>query len=487
MQLEGRNMRPKTNLSRREYNKLIGLGAIGGVSAIAGCSSGDGDGSDGNESAGGSTSDPSPSSGSASPMSFKELRETWERKAPEGSLEVSYDAEVVKEYNPTGEPAYEVEDGDLIYHDNTTAMGVHVWDAITGEYLAGNTIEDVSGGSHQTSASPDGKYRYISDGISDAGSLMVVDSRSLEPVKKFSVGTAGIHHGKIFQDEYMLFDKFAGSAKNYEDEGVPTVFLWDPEAEEVVGGIDEKDLSDGNASAYTAWVGPTEEYIYLLMEPEGGDYFTIGHAVQEGNRMGWGYWIAKIDPDNWEVVDEIPYPGVRAAWLDFDSSEDNVFISSSFNDTLVKVSLNDGSLQWGCPTGPGPYANAVSPDDEKVFVANKGEGRGFGGDDMIVIDAEEGTIMERLETPGSGHHVVSSPNGEVMWGSCDQQNVVHTIDIDSHETLWSDSPPDGSGPHGMAFVYHDSANDARTVTDMNGGHMGVSPKKGNTLDIDHQF
>ena len=141
--------------------------------------------------------------------------------------------------------------------------------------------ESLRGAVHTTVTSPDGRYVYIvgprpsgqqeltGGGIDPSrpawvgrlgtsATLIKVDALTLQPIAQIDIG-GRLHHGQVFRD-YVLLDMFG------RDQGGLALMLLDPDTDEIVGGILDRDLG---GYAYTVWSDPDYEYIYALMEPAG--------------------------------------------------------------------------------------------------------------------------------------------------------------------------------------------------------------------------
>ena len=141
------------------------------------------------------------------------------------------------------------------------------------------------------------------------------------------------------------------------------------------------------------------------------------------------FWVAEVDPETWEVVQEYPYPGFRANWIVIDFAQENMYVPVGGNSYLNKIDLVTGEIVWTTPTGTGPYGATLTADESQIWVADKGETTGMFGRTMTVIDM-----------PGFGD------------------------------------------AHGLVFVWYDDAGQPHVVRDQGGFHSGVNPARGNALE-----
>ena len=301
-------------------------------------------------------------------MSFDTVLEDWTRRAKTGSLRRDYDVEVLATYEP-GEQVFFPEAGELYFYENVgtnarrrpagtpapASTSVVVGNARTKEVIASREMpSDLRGAVHTTVLSPDGRYVYIIGPSGQAPSpmggpatggqgprrqggpgsilrtpatLLKVDALTLQPIKQLAVG-GRTHHAQVFQDKYLLIDTFISDPDGLD------VFLFDPETDEIIGGIRSEDLGGSNYTSYT-----DDEFIYILMQP-GGDGGAIGgaHGVASGSlTVLRPYWVTKIDPTNWEVVAEYPYSGFRGDWIIIDSKSENIYVPASGSSNVTKI------------------------------------------------------------------------------------------------------------------------------------------------------
>ena len=430
----------------------------------------------------------------------------WTRKAGEGSLEKEYDVTVVAEYD-AGEPKFTPEPGRIYFYENldqpnffyyqgvdtesaevARASQVAVGDAATREIIVANEMpEALSGQVHTTVLSPDARFVYIT-GPAAAGapegnmeivspaSLLKVDALTLEPIKQLIVG-GRLHHGQVFRDKYLLMDTFARDPDGLD------VFLLDPQTDEILGGIQCEDLG---GSCYTAFTD--DEYIYLLMQPAGygppafsgiigGEQFVQGNVT-----VLRPYWVARIDPDNWEVVREYPHPGYRANWIVIDSAGEYMYIPSGGTSNISKINLDTGEIAWVSGTGTGPYGASLNPDETEIWVADKGEVTGFRGRTVTVIDTENPRAKETLFGAYTVDHLLLAPNGREMWATSNGEGTIHVFDVATREKLDIIEMPGLGNPHGLVWVHYDEDGTGRVVRDQGGFHGGIDPNLGVILD-----
>ena len=435
-------------------------------------------------------------------QSFDTVLEDWPRRAKMGSLKRDYDVQVLATYD-AGEPIFEPEPGRLYFYQNTGATArrapssverseltqVVIGDAVSREVIVANQMpSELRGNVHTTVLSPDARYVYIigpsaqavaapagmggmGNALRTPATLLKVDALTLQPIKQLAVG-GRTHHAQIFQDRYLLIDTFVS-----EPDGLD-VFLFDPETDQIIGGIRAEDLGGSNYTAYT-----DDEFIYILMQP-GGDGGAIGGAsfVASGQMTALRpYWVTKIDPENWEVVAEYPYRGYRGDWIIIDSNSEYLYVPAAGSSNVTKVNIGTGAIEWSTATGTGPYGGTLNADETELWIANKGEATGAVGRTLTVVDAQSGRPLETVFSGYMVDHVLLAPNGREMWATSNGEGRIYAFDAATYEQLGVIDMPYRGNPHGLVWVQYDAEGVGRVVRDQGGFHNGVHPARGMAL------
>ncbi len=433
---------------------------------------------------------------------FASVQETWTRRAKEGSVWSEYPSRIVAKWDP-GEPKFEPQPGKTYFYENvgTTSSpsvlfdgyvppksnALVVGDAQTMEIIASGQLPEILRAVVHTSAmSPDGRYAYMvgpreptGDGTPDpagAWTMIKLDAVTLQPVAQVTIG-ARLHHGQVFRD-MVLFDVFV------RDPDGLGFFLYDPETDEIVGGVKDADMG---GFIYTVWTDKDYEYIYALMEPAGyapgrGTGMRGVTQIYQGNLMAMRpFWLAKIDPQTWEVVAEYPIPGYRGNWAVVDSAHEYIYpvMSSSI---ASKVDVNTGEVIWTNGTGIGPYGASLNADETELWVADKGEAAHHLGRTITIIDTESGHAVETLYGAYKVDHVLLSPNGREMWATSNGEGRIFVYDAETKELVRKIDMPGNGDAHGVIWVHYDESGEPRVVRDQGNFHGGISPAQGRILD-----
>ena len=433
-------------------------------------------------------------------MSFDSVLDDWQKRSKDGPLRRDYPSQIVATYD-AGEQVFFPEPGKLYFYENTgisASIGVTpeerintnqvvVGDAETHEVLASKLIpQEMRGAMHTTVLSPDGRYVYMVGppvttasgteveaggapaGFRGSASLLKIDALTLQPVKQITVG-GRLHHAQIFQDRYLLMDTFVA-----EQNGL-NVFLYDPVEDRVVSGVSAKDLGGINYTAFT-----DNEFIYILMMPppipglptDGAHDLIVG-----ANTVLRPYWVAKLDPVTWEVVQEYPHQGYRGDWITLDSSGENMYVPTA-SSSVSKIDTATGETLWSAPTGVGPYAATLNADETELWVTNKGESSGQIGRTITVVDTESGRGLATLFSGYKSDHVLLSPTGDEIWASSMGDGSLYVFDEESREQIEVIEMPYNGEPHGLVWVKYDEDGNSLVVRDQGGFHNGIDPAAG---------
>ena len=432
-------------------------------------------------------------------QSFDSVLADWPRRAKTGSLRRDYDVQVLATYD-AGEPVFEPEPGKLYFYENigtnsrrsggpgASSTAVVVGDAESKEVIVSGLMPDEMRGSvHTTVLSPDARYVYIigpsgqlpTDDLGNGpgsvlrtpATLLKVDALTLRPVKQLAIG-GRMHHAQIFQDRYLLIDTFIA------EPGGLDIFLFDPETDQILGGVSSEDLGGSNYTAYT-----DDEFIYVLMQPgnDGGQLAGAAAAASGEMTLLRPYWVVKIDPENWEVVAEYPYRGYRGDWITIDSKSEYFYVPAAGSANVTKVNIATGAIEWSTPTGVGPYGSALNADETELWVSNKGEATGALGRTITVVDTETGRGLETVFSGYQADHVLLSPDGKEMWATSNGEGRIYVFDAETKEQIKVIDMPNRGAPHGLVWVHYDDDGNGRVVRDQGGFHNGVNPATGNPL------
>jgi hypothetical protein len=435
--------------------------------------------------------------------SFGSVIARWERRAKAGSLLSHYETREIATFDP-GEPKFEPQPGKTYFYENLGTNSVPavlfdgyvppkstqivVGDAETLEVIASYELpESLRATVHTSAMSPDGRYAYIigsrpggdadvEETVSGSATLIKADAITLQPIKQVTIG-GRLHHGQVFRD-YILFDMFA------RDPDGLGFMLYDPETDEVVGGVRDIDLG---GFVYTVWTDRDYEYIYALMEPAG---YAAGRAtgmtgaisLYQGRLVAMRpFWVARINPESWQVEKEYPLPGYRPNWAVIDSAKEYMYVITSTSNA-TKINIETGVIEWTNGTGIGPYGATLNAEETELWVADKGEAAHHLGRTITIIDTETGHATQTLYGAYKVDHVLLAPNGREMWATSNGEGRIYVYDAETHELIKKIEMPQNGDAHGLIWVHYDESGEPRVVRDQGNFHGGVHPALGRPLD-----
>ena len=443
-------------------------------------------------------------------QSYGSVLTGWERRADTGNIMRSYDTEVLATFDP-GAPRFRPEPGRTYFYENlgtganpsvlhpgaafAESTQIVVGDAVTKAIIASYELPvELRSAVHTTAVSPDGRYVYIvgsvsafEDRIPDVvtfrrsgmapgllqtrATLIKADALTLQPVKQLTIG-GRLHHGQVFRDRYLIFDTFS------QDPDGLAMMVFDPETDTVLGGVKAEDLG---GIPYTSWTDG--QYIYTLMEP--GGYvsgYSAAMSIYQGRLTTMKpFWVAKIDPDTWEVVQEYPYPGLRANWIVFDHAGEHMYVIAGGSSNMAKINLETGVVAWAGATGISAYGASLNADETEIWTADKGESTGHYGRTLTVIDTGTGRMLATLFAGYQIDHVLLAPNGTEMWATSNAEGRIYVFDAARREQTHAIDMPYFGDPHGLVWVHYDDNGQARVVRDQGGFHGGINPAAGSVL------
>ena len=434
--------------------------------------------------------------------SFATVLSNWQRKSKTGSLARSYEVKVLQTF-AAEEAAFKPENGKTYFYENVgyssnpSIMPEGFVNAESSQFVVGDAARKevivskllpahLRSAVHATMVSPDGKWVYIvsssegsknyGDNVGTAATVIKADALSLQPVKQFTIG-GRLHHGQVFRDKYLLIDTFARDPDGLD------IMLFDPETDTVLGGIRDEELG---GATYTAWTDDT--FIYVLMEPTGyapgsGTGMTAIRDFYRGKLTTMRpFWVARIDPQTWEVVQEYPFPGFRGSWITFDSKKEFMYVPAAGSSNLSKINIATGEIMWAAGTGAGPYGCSLNADESEIWVADKGEATGHFGRTITVLDAATGETIETLFSGYEVDHVLLAPNGKEMWATSNGEGRIFVFDTATRKQTKVIDMPQFGDAHGLVWVHYDEDGTARVIRDQGGFHHGVNPAVGVTVD-----
>jgi DNA-binding beta-propeller fold protein YncE/mono/diheme cytochrome c family protein len=428
----------------------------------------------------------------------------WQRRANEGPLLAHYDSEIVARFDP-GKPKFKPKKGKTYFYENVgnsanlailapgaknaKSTQVVVGDARSHKVIASYELPvSLRAAVHTTIVSPDGKYVYIVGSkpnteptnqlkaLDAPATLIKVDAVTLQPVLQQTMG-GRLHHGMVFRDKYVLLDTFARDPDGLD------VMLLDPETDEIIGGVRDEDLGGSSYTAYT-----DDEYIYILMEPVGyASHRSTGMLGAKNLYSGKittmkPFWIAKLDPETWEVVQEYPYPGFRGDWIVFDARREFMYVPAGGTSNVSKINMETGEVVWAAGAGISPYGASLNAAETELWVANKGEHTRHFGRTLSVLKADSGRQVATVFSGYEVDHILLAPNGKEMWATSNGEGRIYVYDTQSHDEIAVIQMPQNGDPHGLVWVHYDEDGNSRVVGDQGGSKGGVNPALGKALD-----
>ena len=124
------------------------------------------------------------------------------------------------------------------------------------------------------------------------------------------------------------------------------------------------------------------------------------------------YWVAKVDPENWEVVAEYPYTGYRGDWVIIDSKSEYMYVPAAVSNNVTKVNLGTGAIEWATSNGEGSIYvfDAETREQLKVIhMPHRGEPHG-----LVWVTYDEDGTGRVVRDQGGFHHGVHPARGNPL-------------------------------------------------------------------------
>jgi plastocyanin len=346
----------------------------------------------------------------------------------------------------TGKPLLSPKPGDLYFFSNSsttwgatqTKNSVWVIDAKTKQTVLEVAPPDGAGySSHGIAVSSDGKYVYLAM-IGPDNHTDVLDGRTFEVVQTIRT-ISRPHHWKLWRDAGRNKDLIIG--EDFNSSGGSGFYVLDPsEGNAVVGGLSRGDFP-GNP--YVSAGSPDGKSIVVTLPAPGG----LGTKGVNGI-------LAKVDPKTWTVSGMVGIGGALYPLVTNDGKY--AYVTSGAEGRLYKVNLETMTTESFVATGPGPWGQAISYDQTKVYTADKGEGPGYNqqGRTSTVVDLGTMGVTNVLSIGITTDHALISPDGSEIWFTSNAEHNIYVYDAKTEtlKTIIKD-PADGD-VHGGAWVLY---------------------------------
>jgi DNA-binding beta-propeller fold protein YncE/plastocyanin len=367
---------------------------------------------------------------------------------------------LVETRDSSGPAILKPQNGDLYYFSNESTtwgatntrneiVAIDAKDAKAKKVIARSELPDeyaVNRSSHGIGVSADSKWIYLPSIGSDRNFLLVIDGRTLKLHKVYeSLGRP--HHVNNFTApdgrELIMIVDFGW---NWTGSGA---WVLDPSNDnQVVAGLSRADFS-GHPYVGTAEVAG--QYMYFTVPPA----TSALREDMEGSLM-------KVDLKTWKVVAAVPVHD--PCWVEPTQDGSTVWVTECGASKVAKVDTKTMKVVAELATGPGPWGARLSYDESKLYVADKGEARGYGqqGRTMTIIDTAASIVSNVVPIGRTTDHVLISPDGKEIWAMSNADHGIWVIDDETEEVKQIIKMPADGDTHGGTWVryFADTANGA---------------------------
>ena|GEM_PF-1014092 len=361
---------------------------------------------------------------------------------------------LVEQRDSSGPASVRPNDGDLYYFSNeSTTWGatntrneIVAIDAKSYKVVARSELPEeysLNRSSHGIGVSHDARWIYLPAIGSDRNFLLVIDGRTLK-VNKVYESQGRPHHVNNFtapdgRELMMVVDfgwNFAGSG----------AWVIDPSNDnQIVAGMSRTDFS---GHPYVASGEVAGQYMY----------FTVPAPTSSLREDVEGY-LAKVDLKTWKVVGMAPVGD--PCWPEPTQDGKYVWVTECGHSKVSKVDTQTMKVVQELSTGPGPWGARLSYDETKLYVADKGEARGYGqqGRTMTIIDTTANIVSNVVVIGRTTDHVLISPDGGEVWATSNADHAIYVVDAETEEVKQIIKMPADGDTHGgtWARYYADPA------------------------------
>ncbi|MBI3970227.1 MAG: cupredoxin domain-containing protein [Chloroflexi bacterium] len=371
-----------------------------------------------------------------------------EKRTPEQWMEY-LGVRLVETRDPSGPPAYTPKDGDQYFFSNesttwgasNTRNNVAVIDANAKKVVARSDVAEeysLNYASHGMAVSQDGKWVYLPALGAERNFVLILDAHTLKIAKVYESLGRPHHINNITlpdsRDVIMVTDfgwNWAGSG----------IWVIDPSNEnQIVGGLSRADFSG---------------HPYVASGDVGGFMYVTVPAAKSALREDVEGLLAKVDLKTWKVVDAVPVGD--PCWPEPTHDGAFVWVTECGHSKVAKVDTKTMKVVAELSTGPGPWGAKLSYDETKLYVADKGEARGYGqqGRTMTIIDTTASIVSNVVPIGRTTDHVLISPDGKEVWATSNAEHAIYVVDTDTEQLKQIIKMPAGGDTHGGTWVqYH---------------------------------
>ena len=403
---------------------------------------------------------PAPSGGVVVASPLTTAREQGAQLTPE-QWAAHLGVKTVATFDDSGPSAWSPQPGETYFVSNSSTTwgatnpknSVVIINARTKktEYVSSLPDEWSAGcGSHNIGVSSDAKYIYL-PALCAKGAYTLVINASTMKVQKVIQSLGRPHHISNFRDpvtgkELILVIDFNW---NWTGSGF---YLLDPAQDNaVVGG-----MSNGDIQGTPYLVAQSPDYTKVLV----GVTYPVPGIREEGGLL------VEVDPKTWTAKRALPV--FDPIGISITSDNKWAWVNSAGTAFAYKVDLEKWGVNKRIMTGPGPWGNALSYDESKLYVADKGEGPGYGqqGRTMTIIDTTYNIVTNAVVIGRTTDHVNLSPDGKELWATSNADRAIWVVDTETEQVKEVVKMPNDGDTHGGVFVRYFRSPDGKLQSEV---------------------
>ena len=161
----------------------------------------------------------------------------------------------------------------------------------------------------------------------------------------------------------------------------------------------------------------------LTVSPDGSKVYAA--AGDEDRVLVYSLHDGELSP-----LPPIPFPkGSFPAGLALSGDGQVLYAAGNLSNSAIAVDLETHKILFDAPVGHKPYACALHPLNDQLYVTN------WGGDTVSILNAHTGSLIASIEVEAKPNDILMTPNGKTIFVANGDRNSVSVIDAATDRVL----------------------------------------------------
>ncbi|HEY7193137.1 MAG TPA: beta-propeller fold lactonase family protein [Gemmatimonadales bacterium] len=217
---------------------------------------------------------------------------------------------------------------------------------------------------------------------------------------------------------------------------------------------------------------PTDQSAYTrVVLPDGALGVAVSGSIAFVTRP-YANKVARIDLTTSRVTGSF-LVGSLPCYMVFNSTGTRAYVANQFSDNVNVIAVASNTQIATIPLTGDPLPVAISTDDNTLFVTTN-------ADSLFKVDLTTNTVTGSLPLPATSHHLLTHPNGNIVYVATRDAGSV--LEVDWHSMTVLRTFTLGGRPQGMAmsadhselYVANELSNVLHIITLSNGAINNVS-------------